>query len=122
LLHCSIATLFFEEGDRMDFVFTDANFDKEILKTDKPVLVDFWAPWCEPCRMQGPIIEDVAKTLGDKAKVGKLNVDENPTIAGKYSVMSIPTLMIFKDGKPVKQFVGVQNKETLVSELNKLIH
>ena len=106
----------------MDFVFTDANFDKEILKTDKPVLVDFWAPWCEPCRMQGPIIEDVAKTLGDKAKVGKLNVDENPTIAGKYSVMSIPTLMIFKDGKPVKQFVGVQNKETLVSELNKLIH
>lgn len=105
-----------------EFVATDANFDKEVLKADKPVLVDFWAVWCGPCQMQGPIVEDVAKTMGGKAKVGKLNVDENPTISQKYGIMSIPTLMIFKNGTVVKQFIGVQSKETILGELNKLIN
>ena len=103
-----------------DVVVTDANFDKEVLKADKPVLVDFWAVWCGPCQMQGPIVEEVAKAMTGKAKIGKFNVDENPQVAQKYGIMSIPTLMIFKSGTVVKQFIGVQSKETLLNELNKL--
>lgn len=105
-----------------DVVVTDANFDKEVLKSDKPVLVDFWAVWCGPCIVQGPIVEEVAKQLAGKARVGKLNVDENPGVAQKYGIMSIPTLMVFKNGTVVKQFIGVQSKETLLGELNKLIN
>lgn len=103
-------------------VITDQNFESEVLKSTKPVLVDFWAVWCGPCQVQGPIVEDVAKAMAGKAKVGKLNVDENPQMAQKYSVMSIPTLMVFKNGTVVKQFIGVQSKEALVGELNKLIN
>lgn len=99
---------------------TDQTFEAEVMKADKPVLVDFWAVWCGPCQVQGPIVEDVAASLGDKAKVVKLNVDENPMVAQKFGIMSIPTLMIFKNGMVVKQFIGVQSKETLVSELGKL--
>lgn len=105
-----------------DVVITDQNFEREVIKSDKPVLVDFWASWCRPCIMQGPIVEEVARQLAGKAKVGKLNVDENPAMAQKYGVMSIPTIMIFKGGTVVKQFVGVQSKEKLVGELNKLIN
>lgn len=105
-----------------DVVFTDSDFDEQVLKSDKPVLVDFWAVWCGPCQMQGPIVEDVAKVLAGKAKVGKLNVDENPQVAQKYGIMSIPTLMIFKNGTVVKQMIGVQSKDTLMGELNKLIN
>jgi len=103
----------------MEVVFTDQNFEGEVLKSDKPTLVDFWAPWCGPCQMMGPIIEELAKEIGDKAKIGKLNVDENPQIAQNFSVMSIPTIMIFKGGKMVKQLVGVQSKEALKEELEK---
>jgi thioredoxin 1 len=103
-----------------DITITDGNFEAEVLKSDKPVLIDFWAVWCGPCQVQGPIVEDVATQLGDKAKVGKLNVDENPNVAQQYGIMSIPTIMIFKNGTVVKQFIGVQSKETLLSELNKL--
>lgn len=103
-----------------DVTITDQNFDSVVIKSDQPVLVDFWAVWCGPCQVQGPIVEEVAKLLVGKAKVGKFNVDENPQVAMKYSIMSIPTLMIFKGGQVVKQFIGVQSKETLVSELNKL--
>jgi thioredoxin 1 len=105
-----------------DVTITDANFDTEVMKNDKPVLVDFWAVWCGPCQVQGPIVEEVARDMGGKAKVGKLNVDENPTVSQKFGIMSIPTLMIFKDGMVVKQFIGVQSKETLLGELNKLIN
>ena len=103
----------------MEMVFTDQNFDQEVTKSEKPVLVDFWAPWCGPCQMMGPIVEELAKEIGDKAKVGKLNVDENPVTAQNFAVMSIPTVMIFKGGKMVKQLVGVQSKDALKEELEK---
>ena len=103
-----------------DITLTDANFETEVLKNTKPVLVDFWAVWCGPCRVLGPIIEEVAKEMEGKAVIGKVNVDENPTVSQKYGIMSIPTIMIFKGGQVVKQFIGVQSKETLVGELKKL--
>lgn len=104
-----------------DLVITDANFESDVLKSDKPVLVDFWAVWCGPCQVQGPIVEDVAKEFAGKAVVGKMNVDENPSVPQQFGIMSIPTLMIFKGGKVVKQFVGVQSKATLTAELTKLV-
>ncbi len=100
--------------------FNDANFEKEVLESDKPVLVDFWAPWCGPCQMMGPVIDEVATEIGEIAKVGKLNVDENQESAQKYGVMSIPTMIIFKDGKNVKQIIGAQSKDTLLGELKNL--
>ena len=100
---------------------TDNNFDAEVLKSDIPVLVDFWAVWCAPCRMQDPILHEVSGEFEGKIKIAKLNVDENPTTAGNYGVMSIPTLMLFKDGNSVKQWIGVQSKETLASEFKKVI-
>lgn len=100
--------------------FTDANFEEEVLKSDKPVLVDFWAPWCGPCQMMGPIIDELAKDVEEKVKVGKLNVDESPETAQKYGVMSIPTLKIFKGGEIVKEFTGVQDKDSLKGELENL--
>jgi len=104
----------------MAMEFTDQNFETEVLKSEKPVLVDFWAAWCGPCQIMGPIVEELAEEVKDKFKIGKLNVDENRETAGKYGVMSIPTLIIFKGGKDVKQLVGVQSKETLKSELEKI--
>lgn len=98
---------------------TDQNFDQEVLKSDKAILVDFWAPWCGPCRTMGPIVEELSQKIGSAAKVGKMNVDENPNKASEYGIMSIPSLKIFKDGKIVKEFVGVQNLEILKSELEK---
>lgn len=104
-----------------EVTLTDKNFDDEVIKSTTPVLVDFWAVWCGPCQMQNPILEEVEKEFEGKVKVGKLNVDENPNIAGKYQVMSIPTLMLFKAGQIVKQMIGVQSKETLVEEFKKVI-
>ena len=104
----------------MALEFTDKNFDEEVLKNDKPVLVDFWAPWCGPCQMMAPIIEETAKETKETAKVGKLNVDENPETAQKYGVMSIPTLIIFKKGENIKQFIGLQSKEVFIGELKKI--
>ncbi|OGF99714.1 thioredoxin [Candidatus Gottesmanbacteria bacterium RBG_13_37_7] len=100
---------------------TDDNFDQEVLKSDIPVLVDFWATWCGPCQMQNPILEEMAKEMESKLKIAKLNVDDNPQTASKYGIMSIPTLMIFKGGESVKQMLGVQSKETLMEELKKII-
>jgi len=104
----------------MEIIFTDDNFDAEVLKSDKPVLVDFWAPWCGPCQVMGPIVEGLAKDMEGKVKVGKMNVDENSETAQNYGIMSIPTILIFKDGKIAKQFVGVQAKESLKEELEKI--
>jgi thioredoxin 1 len=101
----------------MALQLTDQNFEQEVLKSEKPVLVDFWAPWCGPCQMVGPIVEALAEEVKDVAVVGKLNVDENPETATKYGIMSIPSLKVFKDGKVVKEFVGVQQKDALKSSL-----
>ena len=92
--------------------FTSSNFNAEVLSSETHVLVDFWATWCGPCRMQGPIIDALA---AEGYNVGKLDVDENPDIARRYNVMSIPTLILFKNGEEVQRFVGVQTKEKLAS-------
>lgn len=104
-----------------EYEFTDQNFEQEVLQSDVPVLVDFWAPWCGPCQMMGPIVEELAKEMGEKAKVGKLNVDENGEASAKFGIMSIPALKIFKGGQVVKEFVGVQSKDSLKKELEALI-
>lgn len=101
--------------------FTDANFEAEVIKSDKPVLVDFWAPWCGPCKMIAPIVEEIAHEYSDKLKVGKLNTDDNQQIAAKFGVMSIPTLMIFKGGEPVERIVGAQAKETLTTKIDAVL-
>ena len=92
---------------------SDATFETEVLKATGPVVVDFWAEWCGPCKMIGPALEEIAGSLGDKVKIVKLNVDENPQTATKYGIMSIPTLMLFKDGKRASQQVGAAPKQKL---------
>ena len=91
--------------------FTDANFESEVLGSSQPVLVDFWADWCGPCRLLSPTIEELASELGESAKVGKLNVDENPETAAKYRISSIPSVLVFHDGELVETLVGVQSKQ-----------
>ena len=98
---------------------TENNFNDEVLKASLPVLVDFWAEWCGPCRMIAPIVDEIAKEHEGKLKVGKLNVDDAQEIAVKYNVMSIPTLMFFKQGKPVDMVVGALGKEQLISRVKK---
>lgn len=92
---------------------SDAEFDAEVLKSDKPVVVDFWAEWCGPCRMIAPALEEISGSLADKVKIVKLNVDENPATAAKYGVMSIPTLMLFKNGELASRQVGAAPKQKL---------
>ncbi len=91
--------------------FTDANFQSEVLESDQPVLVDFWAAWCGPCRAVGPTIEELAKQFDGTVKVGKLNIDENPQAASDFGIDSIPAVVLFKDGKIVEKLIGVQSKE-----------
>ena len=95
-----------------DIIFNDQNFTNDVLKAKTPVLVDFWAPWCQPCKMVGPTIEALSEEYKGKVVVGKMNVDENTEVPGRFGIMSIPTVMIFKNGQPVKSLVGVQSKET----------
>lgn len=99
----------------MKIKLSTENFEKEVLKSGKPVLVDFYADWCGPCNAMAPVIEELAKELEGKVKVGKINVDENPDIAVEYNVMSIPTLIVFKNGKEEKRLVGLRNKEELIN-------
>jgi len=98
--------------------FTDDSFENDVLKADKPVLVDFWAEWCGPCRMVGPIVEEMAGEYEGKAKIGKVNVDENAEIATKYGIRSIPSLLIFKNGEVVDQIVGAVPKKQLKKQLD----
>src|SRR3989304_4188366 len=105
-----------------EVMVTDSNFDDRVIKASAPVLVDFWAIWCGPCQIQNPILEELAKEYEGKVTIAKLNVDENPATSAKFSVMSIPTLMLFKGGQPVKQWIGVQAKDTLAFEIEKVLH
>ena len=100
---------------------TDDTFDAEVLKAEVPTLVDFWAVWCGPCQMVAPIIDELAVEYKDKVKVMKLNTDENPEIAGKYQVMSIPTILIFKNGQPVERLVGAMPKRKFKEVLDSLL-
>ena len=101
----------------MVYEFNDSNFDEEVLKADKTVLVDVFATWCGPCKMMSPVIDEIAEELGDKVKVGKVDSDENPEIADKYGIMSIPTIMVIKNGEVVKSWVGVTAKSDIIEAL-----
>ncbi len=100
---------------------SDADFDKEVLQSSIPVLVDFWAPWCGPCRIIAPIVEEIAEELNGKVKVCKMNVDENPVTPGRYAIRAIPTLIIFKNGEPVEVIVGAVSKATILNAINKAL-
>ena len=98
--------------------FTDANFDQEVLKSDVPVLVDFWAVWCGPCKMIAPFVEELAGEYQGRVKVGKVDVDNNPNISMTYGIRSIPTLLIFRDGKIVDQIIGAIPKQAMAQKLD----
>lgn len=101
---------------------TDDSFEKEVLQSSSPVLVDFWAEWCQPCQMIGPVVDELSDEYSGKVKFGKINVDENINVPGNYGVMSIPTLIVFKDGKPFKTMVGVQGKDTLKKAIEEALN
>lgn len=101
----------------MAMKFNESNFEKEVLQSDVPVMVDFWAEWCMPCRMLGPVIEEIAKEKDGVCKVGKVNVDESQSLAMKYGVMNIPTVLVFKNGQVADKSIGVVPKEKLLNML-----
>jgi thioredoxin 1 len=105
----------------MEHTFTDANFSEEVLKSDKPVLVDFWAEWCGPCKMVSPAVTQIAEELKDHLKVGKLNVDENPQTTQSYQIFSIPSLKIYKDGKIIGEMVGAAPKAMIEKQIKGIL-
>ncbi len=105
----------------MSIEITEQNFEELVLNNDKPVLVDFWASWCGPCRAVGPVIDQIAEDYKDKVIVGKINVDEQSGLAQRYSVMSIPTLCVFKDGDVLDRMVGARPYEDITAELDKVL-
>lgn len=105
----------------MELTLNSSNFDGEVMKSDKPVLVDFWAAWCGPCQMVGPVISEVAQEYAAKAKVGKVNVDENGPLCATYGIVSIPTVIIFVDGKPVERLVGAHSFDDYADALDKYV-
>jgi len=105
----------------MAIAITDANFDEIVLKSNKPVLLDFWAEWCGPCRMVGPFVEQIAEEFEGKAVVGKVDVDSNPGVAGRFGIRNIPTILFFKNGEVADKQVGAVPKATLVSKLEALL-
>jgi len=100
-------------------VFTDVNFEEEVLKSDRPVLVDFWAEWCAPCRMMAPAVDAVAQEYAERAKVGKVNVDENQSVTSRYNIRGIPTLLLFNRGQVQEQIKGATSKDAIVKMLEK---
>lgn len=102
----------------MEYKFTTANFDKEVLQSEVPVLVDFYADWCGPCKMMAPVVEELAKAYEGKVKIGKCNIDDEMEIAQKYNVMSIPTFIIFKSGEAIDTKVGAMSKDELENKIN----
>ncbi len=104
----------------MAMKFTDANFEQEVLKADKLTIVDLYADWCGPCKMLGPVVEELASEYDGKVKIGKLNVDESPAVAQKYGVMSIPTVLFFKNGEVVHKIIGVEQKATFEAKIAEL--
>jgi thioredoxin 1 len=100
---------------------SDTTWDTDVLTNEKPVLVDFWAPWCGPCRMVAPIVDELAEEYADKMEFRKLNTDDNPRVAAKYGIRSIPTLLVFKDGQPVGQIIGFQPKGQLKKKLDDVL-
>ena len=101
--------------------FSDDEFESLVLKSDDPVLVDFWAPWCGPCKITGPIVEDLAEEYSGRVKIGKMNVDDNPKTPGKYGIRAIPTLLVFKGGEVADQIVGAVPKAQVVDALKKVL-
>ncbi len=104
-----------------EITLNDENFEQEVLQADVPVLVDFWAPWCGPCRILGPIVEEISEEYDGKVKVCKLSTDDSSALPGQYGVISIPTMIIFKEGQPVDQMIGAVPKETIISKLDEVL-
>ncbi len=104
-----------------EIVITEENFEQEVVNSDIPVLLDFWAPWCGPCKMLLPIVDELAKEFEGKIKIGKVNTDENMSLSSKFQITSIPCLILFKNGKPVNKLVGFRPKAVIIQEVNNVL-